>query len=571
MEKRYLVHNPDKKAVQQLASLVKCSPVISKILINRNITTQSEVEQFINGNLGHLRAPFHIRDMQPAVDRIHAALSKKENILIFGDYDADGITATILLYDFFRHLGAPVSFYIPHRTQEGYGLAPRHIHRIAAPKQIHLIITVDCGANSREAVCAAKKEGIDVIITDHHHLPETLPPAVAVINPKRKDCDAGFESLAGVGVAYALLICLRKHLRENQFWPPGEEPNLKQYCDVVAIGTVADMVPLRHDNRILVKAGIDVLRNTNKPGIDALVQAAGLKINGINAEDIAFRLAPRINAAGRIAHAAAAARLLSSTSRQKSRRIAECLNRLNAKRQAREQKILAQILHYIKANPFILQRNTLVLHHPDWHEGVLGIVASKLVEKFYRPVILICVRNGMGKGSARSIHGFHLFEGLEKTGFLLENYGGHAMAAGLRLKAENIEPFQKAFETLVTDSTRPEDFIPIVRIDHQISFDDITPRLLSELELLQPFGEENPEPLFLAKNVSVVFSKIVGEKHRQLRLRQTCSRSGQIFGAVQFNVNPDSPVPSFYEHIAFRLQWNRWNGEKQIQLIITET
>jgi single-stranded-DNA-specific exonuclease len=571
MKKRYIVHTPEKKAIQQLASLVKCSPIISKILINRNITTHTDAEQFIKGNLGHLRAPFLIKDMEKAVARIDTALTQKENILIFGDYDADGITATILLYDFLRQLGAHVSFYIPHRIKEGYGLAPQHIHKVAAPKNINLIITVDCGSSGHEAVHAANEKGIDVIITDHHHLPEALPPAVAVVNPKRMDCDAGFEDLAGVGVAYALLICLRKHLREKHFWQSGNEPNLKTLCDLVAIGTVADIVPLQHDNRILVKTGIDVIRKSKKPGINALLRASGLKENAFSADDIAFRLAPRINAAGRIAHAVAAARLLTTENRQKSQRIAACLNRLNAKRQAREQKIFSQILQYIKANPPILQRNALVLHHPDWHEGVLGIVASKLVDRFYRPIVLISVRNGFGKGSARSIQGFHLFDGFEKNSHFLENYGGHAMAAGLRLKAENIDPFRKAFEALVTESTQPEDFIPTIKIDHQILFDDITPRLLSDLELLQPFGEGNPEPLFMAKNVTVVFSKIVGEKHRQLRLRQSGSKSDPTFSAIQFNVDPESPRPSFFDQIAFRLSWNRWNGKKNIQLIITGT
>ena len=568
MKKQYIVQNPDQAAVTQLTLQVKCSPIISKILINRNITTPEEAKNFLESNIGNLRPPFQIIDMQKAVDRITTALSQRENILIFGDYDADGITATILLYEFFRQLDAPVSFYIPHRTKEGYGLAPRHINSIAVNRKIGLIITVDCGSSSHEAIFAAKKNGIDVIVTDHHHLPDKLPPAIAVINPKRRDCHAGFECLAGAGVAFTLLICLRKHLRDKQFWPTGREPNLKTYCDLVAIGTMADLVPLRDDNRILVKTGVEILQSSDRPGIHALIQAAGLTEETVSAEDIAFRLAPRINAAGRIAHAAAAVRLLTTRDKKRSQRIAACLNRLNTQRQTREQKIFSQILAYIKANPPILQRNALVLNHPDWHEGVLGIVASKLVERFYRPTILLSVRNGVAQGSARSIQGFHLFEGLEKTSALLESFGGHAMAAGLRLNAQNIDSFRKAFETLVTEMTRPEDFIPTLTIDHQITFDDITPRLISELEWLQPFGEGNPEPLFLAQKVVVVFSKIVGGRHRQLRLKQSNSVSNQTFNAIQFNIDPNDQAPTFFDQIAFRLRWNRWNGNKNIQLII---
>ncbi len=568
MNKKYLIQNPDKNKIQQLARSFRCPPLIAKILINRGITTTEAADKFFKGNLRHLRPPFGIMDMDRAVSRIHTALNKKEKILIFGDYDADGITATILLFEFFQWLNAPVYFYIPHRIKEGYGLAPAHIHRVATPKDINLIITVDCGSSSHLAVETANANNIDVIITDHHQLPETLPDAVAVVNPKREDCNTGFEDLAGVGVAYALIICLRKYLREKRFWSKGKEPNLKALADLVAIGTVADIVPLRDDNRILTKTGMSVIRSGQRPGLNALARAAGLDERSLTSDDIAFRLAPRINAAGRIAHAAAAVRLLTTKDTQKSQRIAECLHRLNAKRQTAEQKILSHILRYIDANPPLLQRNSLVFHHPDWHEGVLGIVAAKLVERFYRPVVLLTVRHGYGKGSARSIHGFNLYKGLEKASAYLESYGGHAMAAGLRLKEENISLFQQSFENVVTDTTRPHDFVPSITIDHQIHFSDISPSFVNDLEKLQPFGEQNPEPLFLAKNVNILFSRIVGEKHRQLRLGQSTSKSSGPFSAIQFNISPEAPAPTFYEQVAFRVRWNRWNGDKTIQLIL---
>jgi single-stranded-DNA-specific exonuclease len=509
--------------------------------------------------------------MDRAVCRIATALKKKESILIFGDYDADGVTATALFIDFFNRIGARASYYIPHRTKEGYGMDAHHIRRIAIPKKIDLIITVDCGSSSHGAVDAAREAGIDVIITDHHQTAPPLPSAVAVVNPNRPDCTAGFGMLAGVGVVYALLICLRKHLREQHFWPPGREPNLKTLCDLVALGTVADIVPLRSDNRLLTKTGLQVINAHGRVGISILGQAAGLTSRTFTAEDIAFRLAPRINAAGRIAHAACAVRLLTTRNEEKARRIAAMLGRLNDRRRQTEQEILSQVMTYIQANPSVLQRNTLVLKHPDWHEGVLGIVASKLVDRFHRPVILISIRNGIGKGSARSIPGFHIFSGLEKTSTHLERFGGHAMAAGLQIQAEQIDSFREAFEAVVTESTSSKDFIPVIEIDRELSFDDITPKLVDELETLQPFGSDNSEPVFMARNVSVVFSRIVGSRHRQLRLKSPGASSNTIFNSIQFNIDPDAPPPTFLERIAFKVRWNHWNGNKSIQLVVEAT
>jgi len=545
--------------------------VIADILINRCISTPEDATAFFSNDLKYLRSPLAIKDMDKAVGRIMSALKKNQKILIFGDYDVDGITATALFHEFFRRIGADSIYYIPHRAKEGYGLDKEHIHRIAVPKKIDLIITADCGSTSHEAVTAARCAGIDVIITDHHHVVAPLPPAEAFVNPNRPDCDAGFGMLAGVGVVYAVLICLRKHLRENNFWASRPEPNLKALCDLVALGTVADIVPLRKENRLFTKTGLQVIGSEIRPGIKALRQAAGLESLTVTAEDIAFRLAPRINAAGRIAHAVCAVKLLTTSDQKKAHRIAATLNRLNEKRRSAEQMILSQVLAYIQANPAVLQRNALVLKHPGWHEGVLGIVAAKLVERFYRPAILISIRNGTGKGSARSIPGFHLFNGLEKSSRYLERFGGHAMAAGLRIQADQIDGFREAFESVVTENTRQEDFIPVVTIDRVLSFDDITPVLIEALETLQPFGQDNPEPIFMARNVSVVFSKIVGLRHRQLRLKQSGSSLGSIFNAIQFNINPEASPPTFLEQIAFRLRWNLWNSQKSVQLVIEAT
>ena len=571
MKKEYRILSPSESVVQTLSRRLKCHPATAAVLANRGITSPEKAAEFLSDKLEYLRSPLTVRDMDKAVQRIAAALENKESILIFGDYDADGVTATTLLLEFFNRIGARATFHIPHRVKEGYGLSIHHIHRIAVPKKIDLIITVDCGSSSHEAVKAARNAGIDVIITDHHHVAPPLPPAVAVVNPNRPDCTAGFGMLAGVGVAYALLICLRKHLRDINYWVSKPEPNLKVLCDLVALGTVADIVPLHSDNRLLTKTGLQIINSRNRTGLNALCTVAGIGSRTFTAEDIAFRLAPRINAAGRLAHAACAVRLLTTRKEEKAQRIAALLNRLNDKRRQTEQEILSQVTTYLHANPAVLQRNSLVLKHPNWHEGVLGIVAAKLVERFYRPVILISIRNGTGKGSARSIPGFHMYEGLEKAGSHMERFGGHAMAAGLQVQENRIDGFREAFETVVTENTRPEDFCPKIDIDRELTLHDITPKLVDELEALQPFGQGNSEPVFMARNVSVGFSKVVGSRHRQLRLKAPGKSTNTFFNAIQFNIDPESPPPTFLEQIAFKLRWNHWNGKKTIQLVIEAT
>jgi len=571
MKKNYRILSPSESTIRGLSGKLKCHPATAAVLINRGVLSPEAAAEFLSDNLKYLRSPLTMIDMDRAVKRITTALEQKESILIFGDYDADGVTATALLLEFFNRIGAPAAYYIPHRSKEGYGLDVGHIRRVALPKKIDLIITVDCGSSSHEAVEAAREAGIDVIVTDHHVAVPPLPRAEAVVNPNRPDCDAGFGMLAGVGVVYSLLICLRRHLRERNFWSSDREPNLKSLCDLVALGTVADIVPLRHDNRLLTKTGLQVINSRNRTGIKALGRAAGLQSHTYTAEDIAFRLAPRINAAGRIAHAALAVRLLTTRKEEKAQRIATLLNRLNEKRRRTEQEILTQIDAHLRANPAVLQRNALVLKRPDWHEGVLGIVAAKLVERFYRPVILISTRNGTGKGSARSIPGFHMYEGLEKTKALLTRFGGHAMAAGLQVQPDRIDAFREAFETVVTENTRGEDFIPKIDIDRELSFDDITPKLVDELEALQPFGQGNSEPIFMTRNISVAFSRIVGNRHRQLRLKSSRPTSNAIFNAIHFNIDPQSPPPTYLERIAYRVRWNRWNGDKTIQLVVEAT
>lgn len=570
MKKEWQILRPDPGAVEKLAGILKCHPAIAAILVNRNIASPEDASNFLSASVNHLNPPFTLKDMDVAIHRILKAINRNEKILIFGDYDVDGITATTILLEFFRSVGADVSYYIPHRITEGYGLQRSHITTYALAKKINLIITVDCGSGSHDAVAAANAAGIDVIITDHHMMPDTLPPAVAVINPKRQDCPSGFDDLAGVGVAFCLLICLRKQLRDQNFWKNRPEPNLKNICDLVALGTLADMVPLTNDNRTLAKTGLDIMGSSPRPGMKALMEVCEINKRTVDSNDVIFGLAPRLNSAGRIDHAGMAVELLTTKSMDQASQIARSLNHMNRKRRNIETDILAQIEDHLNINPSLLRKSTLFLAHPDWHLGILGIVASRIMKKYFCPVVLISTADGVGKGSARSIPGVDLYDGLCACAGDLESFGGHSMAAGLKIKTKKIDRFESNFENFVDGITKPDDFISKLYIDYELGFDDISEDLMDEIESLNPFGTGNPEPIFLTGNITVVSSKIVGKHHRRMLLKQSGGKTDKTFHAIHFNGNTAIPVKEDFDRIAFRLQWNRWNGRKTAQMVIEE-
>ena len=571
MKKQWRMRQPDVDAANKLRKYLKCNPIIAAILVNRNITSPEDANRFLNPSLNNVRPPFSIKDMDAAVERIYVAIMRREKILIFGDYDVDGITATTILLEFFQYIGTNVIYYIPHRSKEGYGLQVDHIFNVASPNNADLIITADCGSGSHDAVKAAVDAGMDIIVTDHHNVPDTLPPAKAVVNPKRTDCTTGFDNLAGVGVAYYLLICLRKYLRDKNFWQSLPEPNLKRPCDLVALGTVADMVPLVDENRILTKSGMEVINSGHRTGLNALIELCGINSDSLDAHDIAYRLAPRLNAAGRVDHAKTAVDLLRANNVKTANLLAHSLNKMNVKRQEIERKILDEIHIHFEKNSYLLKRHTIVLSDHTWNEGILGIVASRIVDKYFRPAVLISTQSGTGKGSARSIPGIDLYEALASCESSLERFGGHSLAAGLSIKIENLDRFQKQFENAIPESAEPDDFVQRISIDCEIDFNDISPRLIDEMESLKPFGEGNPEPLFFARDIKVVFSKIVGKNHRRMTLRQASGKTRNTFNAIQFNIDPRLPSQESFDQIAFRLRWNFWNGEKAVQIVIVET
>ncbi len=568
MQMPWNILRPDLSQVREISARVGCHPIIATILANRNITTADQAAAFLEPTMDNLPSPLELSGMQAATGRIWQAIEQNERILVFGDYDVDGITATALLAQFFDSVGADVLTHIPHRIDEGYGLQPKHINQLAAPRNVGLIITVDNGSSCHAAVDAAQRFGIDTIITDHH-LVDTPPPATAVINPKLSAEPASLADLAGVGVAFYLAIGLRMLLRDNGWWESRTEPNLISLCDFVALGTIADMVPLTGVNRVLAKFGLRQLNSNTRCGIEALLQNCNLRHGVIASDDIAFRLAPRINAAGRIGHPQVALDILKAPSMDAARKLADTLGQLNQRRQEIGRKIHDQALKRIENRADLMERKSILLADERWHPGVLGIVAAQLTARLRRPVILLAAENGIARGSGRSTPEIDLYAALSLCAHLLERFGGHRMAAGLTVGTDNIRKLQAAFEKAVIQLSPAKYETPELQIDTEMRFDHISPRLLNELEGLEPFGTGNPAPLFAARDVNVASAAIVGNRHRRMSLRQP-SHDGPAIDAMQFNLPPGTPRVENFAHIAFRLQWNRYRGKKRIQIVVED-
>ena len=570
MHKKWHILSPDTKQATVLTKSLGCHLAVSAALINRGITNPDQAAAFLKPSLAQIRSPFLMKDVDRAVERILLALRGGEKILIFGDYDMDGITATVILFEFLTHLGADVHYYIPNRLTEGYGLTSDHVKNLLIPDGINLIITVDCGITSIDAVSAARSAGIDVIITDHHEAPLKMPEAYAILNPKQPDCTSGFSWLAGVGVAFYLALALRKRLRDEGFWNNHTEPNLKSACDLVALGTVADMVPLVEENRILVKAGLEVLASKARPGVKALLDVSNVVNRTLDTRDLAFKVAPRVNAAGRLRHGSIALRLFTTSNIETAYTIANELNQENTRRQKIENYILSEIVQYIENNPKLLEQRTLVIDKEGWHQGVIGIVASRLVQRFYRPVVVITVFDGVGRGSARTPDGFDLYEGLKGCAKYLEKFGGHKAAAGVTLKAENIPAFRKNFEKIVSHKTTPEDFRPKLVIDCEICASDVSTELADDIEALSPFGTGNPEPIFMLSDMDVLSTRIVGSNHLQMLLRPSKDTQARPLHSILFNSDTDRRPPERFQRIACHIRWNRWRDRKSIQLVVKD-
>jgi single-stranded-DNA-specific exonuclease len=556
----------DPPAAPRLAREVGISSLLATLLIHRKVTSPDSAEHFLSPKLGALRDPFLFKDMERAVELIASYVEDKRKITIYGDYDADGITATSLLVSFFSRLETPVSYYIPHRIEEGYSLNEAAIKEIAAA-HTELIITVDCGISSPSEIALAKNLGMEVIVTDHHQLPKNFQPCCLTINPRQPDCSFAFSDLSGVGLAFYLAIAMRAYLRESGFFDNSAEPDLRAYLGLVAIGTVADIVPLIEENRILVKSGLSLLRGSERAGIRELLRVSGMKKGQeITAYDISFRLAPRLNAMGRLGSAREAVRLLTTDNEPEAARIAERMDSLNMQRQAIENRILSQAREMIDRTVGFEKQQTIVLCDSSWHRGIVGIVASKILEEHYRPTLILETDGEVVRGSGRSIDGFDLYKALCDLSDLLTHFGGHSGAAGVTLEAGKLEEFRVKFEELARDRIDPEDMAPKIEIDARLDLESITPQLMKELEMLPPFGCQNPQPIFWAGPLDVISCKVVGNDHLKLRMKQ----QGIIFDSIAFGKGSLHPLKGEAVDALFHVEANTWRGMESIQLVIVD-
>ncbi len=511
---------------EKIKEEVKLPLPIIKILWQRGYQKKEEIENFLNPKAKNLFLPSLLPDMEKAVERIKEAIQKQERILIFGDYDVDGITGTALLLSTLKKIGAYVNFYIPHREKEGYGLSDTAI-LYAKSHGYKLVITVDCGSNDFSLINFAKKLKLDVIVCDHHEVQKDFNDAFAFINPKRKDSKYPFRELAGVGIVFKLSWALLQAFNLNK-------EDLIENLDLVCLGTICDIVPLIGENRILAKLGINYLNKRRRLGLNYLIKEAGLKNKEITSYDISFIIGPRLNAAGRITHAEKAVKLLTTNNEEEAKRLAEELEKDNKRRQLIEEKILKEAKEIIKKEE--KNRNPIILLGKEgWHEGVIGICASRIVEEFYKPTILFSLTENYAKGSGRSILHFPLFEVIKANPQYLLKFGGHKYACGLFLKKKDLKNFEKSLIDYVEKNVNKEIYQRKLVIDCELNLKEINYELLNYLKKFEPFGIENPEPLFLTRNLEVVgFPRVVAKKHLKFKIRQK-KEEKEAWEVIAFN------------------------------------
>ncbi len=554
----------DEEAAAALAKALSLHPLAARVLACRGLAEPAAAERFLAARLADLPDPFSMLGMEAAVARLARAVDGGERIVCYGDYDVDGVTSTALLAGLLRAAGAEVVTYTPHRLVEGYGLNVAAVEKLAA-QGARLIVALDCGITSVEEVRAAARLGIDVVVVDHHTAPVELPAAAAILNPHQPGCAYPSKHLAAVGVTFCLAMALRRRLRERGRWT-GErpEPNLRQSLDLVALGTVADVVPLVEVNRVLVRWGLEELSRSRRPGVRALKRVAGIADGAaVTAGQIGFRLGPRINAAGRLDDAGRGVRLLLTDDPAAASALAEELDRENGARQEIERQMLeeavADAAHLVRAGA-----RGLVLSRDGWHPGVVGIVASRVAERFHRPAVLIGVSGGVGKGSGRSIEGFHLYDALAHCSPHLTRFGGHRHAAGVTVDAATLPAFREAFERYATERLSLEDLVPRCRIEGWIAPEEISEPAAVAMEQLAPFGAGHPEPLF-ALRAHPARARTVGAGGAHLKLAL-----GPRVDAIGFGMGERLGLCSGEVEAAVALGFDEWDGSRRLQLRIKD-
>ncbi len=605
--KRWRLRGGDEEEVSHLAATLELPPLLTRILWNRGIRDVAGGRSFLHPSSEDVTDPFAFPQMRRAVERIARALAVGERIVVHGDYDVDGITGTAILFETLRELSdlsdksdpsdrsGQVDYYIPDRQADGYGVNPRVVERLRR-EGAGLLVTVDCGVSAHEGLERARQSGMEVIVTDHHLLPDRLPEAYAILHPelvegsriedgilkmeegKNRDDPSSIlhppsSTLSGAGMAWKLAQALATKKMEDGRWKSEESLfyHLSSLFDLVALGTIADMVPLVGENRFLVRKGLDLLSSpTLRPGLAALKTAAGIEGKRVGVGQVHFQIAPRINAPGRVAHGADAVRLLTTRDPEVAYRLARRLDELNRERQAIEEVVLDEargeaLRQYRKGTPQVL-----VLGSPRWHPGVIGIVAARLAEEFYRPVVLIALKDGLGKGSARSIPGFHLYEAIRACGDLLEGYGGHRYAAGLTVRTEQIETLRRRLDRQAEERLSSEDLRPTVTVDAEAAPSDLLFDLVKQIRTLEPYGVGNPEPILAFRDVEVVQSRVVGQGHLKLRVRRGAGMGCEAIGFRMGERLTEISGIGARCHLAGVPQLQEWQGTYGVQIQIRD-
>jgi single-stranded-DNA-specific exonuclease len=562
MEKRWDFKDvPDAEQAAALSKSINVNETIASILLQRGVHDFNSAKAFFRPSLEALHDPFLMKDMDKAVARLEKAMSLNQKILIYGDYDVDGTTSVSLVYGFLKSRYQHIDFYIPDRYSEGYGVSSRGIEW-ARENDFSLIISLDCGIKSLDKVALASSYQIDFIICDHHRPGDDLPQAIAVLDPKRNDCGYPYKELSGCGVGFKLLqaFCLKKNI-------PADE--LFQYLDLVAISIASDIVPITGENRILTYYGLKLINKNPRPGVRALIEVAGFK-KALDVTNIVFGLGPRINAAGRIAHAKSAVNLLISQNMPEAQEHAKGINDKNSTRKDFDSAITQEALQMIEENLAAKDSKSTVLFKNDWHKGVIGIVASRCIEKYYRPTIILTESNNYATGSARSVYGFDVYEAISKCSDLLEHFGGHMYAAGLTMKLENVPAFRERFEEAVVAAITEEQLMPRIEVDMKISLDQINEKFFSLIEQMGPFGPQNMQPVFVSEFVmDDGGSRVLKEQHLKLSIRQEGTRSVEAIGFGMGHFYKDISAGKPF-HLCYSICENDFNGNKSLQLMIRD-
>lgn len=561
MSFRWIYAEPENgEAVSALQDDLGVSEKIARLLVLRGINSYDKAKSFFRPSLAHLHDPFLMKDMEQGADRLARAIRQREKILIYGDYDVDGTTATALLYIFLKDFGVDVDYYIPHRFKEGYGINRDGI-RCAIETQRDLIVSVDCGITAIEEARIARDNGIDLIICDHHNVADELPEATAVLDPKREDCNYPFDGLSGAGVGFKLVQGTTRILGLSSKMP-------LKLLDLVAISTASDIVPIVDENRVLMREGLKRINAGPRPGIRALLELIHMEPGTINTSNIVFSIGPRINAAGRMGDASKAVKLLIANTPADAKARAHELESINIKRRDCDTQTMEEALLKVDNEYNLEQVSSMVLHDADWHLGVIGIVASRLVDTYSRPTIMLSTVDDVLKGSARSIKGFNIYDAIKECEDLLEQFGGHEFAAGLTIKPENLKEFRRRIDRIAARKLSDEDFQPDLSIDSELDLSTIDMRFWKLLSQFEPFGPGNLRPVFVSKGVRVVgVPTIVGKGHLKMRVAQNGSG---VFDTIGFNMHEYLPVirnrAKGSMKIAYNLEENYWNGNRKLQL-----